>query len=63
MKTVPDELEKLEPEQEQNLKLYLKAVFALQEFDFNSYFYIINKQDTMLQKVIELDRDGYPLQP
>ena len=63
MKTVPDELEKLEPEQEQNLKLYLKAVFALQEFDYNSYFYIINKQDNMLQKVIELDRDGYPLQP
>jgi len=63
MKTVPDELEKLEPEQEQNLRLYLKAVFALQEFDFNSYFYIINKQDNMLQKVIELDRDGYPLQP
>ena len=63
MATVPSEYQKLETEDEQNLKLYLKAVFAQQIFDINAYFKIINQQDKMLEKVIELDKQGYPLEP
>jgi carboxyl-terminal processing protease len=63
MATVPSEYQKLDSEEEKNLKLYLKAVFAQQVFDINAYFKIINQQDKMLDKVIELDKQGYPLEP
>lgn len=46
-----------------NLKLYLKALFAQQVFDVNAYFKIINNKDTMLDRVIELEKEGYPLDP
>jgi len=60
---VPKDLQKLEPEEEQSLKLYFKAAFAQQIFDFNAYYNIINEQDKMLERVIELDKEGYPIEP
>jgi len=41
--------------------LYLKAIFAQQLFDLNAYYKIRNEQDNMLEKVIELNRIGYPI--
>lgn len=61
--SVPKDLQKLKPEEEQSLKLYFKAVFAQQVFDFNAYYNIINDQDKMLEKVIALDKEGYPIEP
>ncbi len=61
--SVPNDLQKLKPEEEQSLKLYFKAVFAQQVFDYNAYYNIINEQDKMLEKVIELDKEGYPIEP
>lgn len=61
--SVPKDLQKLKPEEEQSLKLYFKAAFAQQVFDFNAYYNIINEQDKMLEKVIELDKEGYPIEP
>ena len=61
--SVPGDLQKLKPEEEQSLKLYFKAVFAQQVFDYNAYYNIINQQDKMLEKVIELDKEGYPIEP
>jgi carboxyl-terminal processing protease len=53
----------MEPGEEENLKLYIKALFAQQLFDVNAYFKIINERDKMLDRVIELEREGYPLEP
>lgn len=53
----------MEEGEEENLKLYIKALFAQQAFDVNAYFKIINERDKMLERVIELDRQGYPLEP
>ena len=53
----------MEEAEEENLKLYLKALFAQQVFDVNAYFKIINNRDTMLERVIELEEEGYPLEP
>lgn len=61
--SVPNDLQKLKPEEEQSLKRYIKAVFAQQVFDYNAYYNIINQQDKMLEKVIELDKEGYPIDP
>lgn len=61
--SVPNDLQKLDSEEEQSLKLFFKAVFARQVFDYNSYYNIINVQDNMLEKVIELDMEGYPIEP
>jgi len=61
--SVPSDLQKLKPEEEQSLKLFFKAEFARQVFDYNAYYNIINVQDNMLEKVIELDKEGYPIEP
>ena len=61
--SLPSDLQKLKSEEEQSLKLYFKAVFAQQVFDYNAYYNIINQQDKMLEKVIELDKEGYPIEP
>jgi hypothetical protein len=53
----------MEDAERDNLKLYLKALFAQQVFDVNAYFKIINNRDTMLERVIELEKEGYPLEP
>ena len=44
-----------------NLKRYLKALFAQQIFDINAYYKIINEDDKMINKVKELNKEGYPL--
>ena len=44
-----------------NLKMYLKALFGQQLFDANAYYKIINKNDKMIDKVIELNKEGYPI--
>ena len=48
-------------EQEKNLKTYLKALFAQQLFDTNSYFKVINRDDKMLEKVMEIEKYGLPI--
>ena len=42
----------------ENLKLYIKAVFALQLYGDNAYFQIINRDDKMIRKVLELEKNG-----
>ncbi len=63
MEFIESEDVEMEPGEEENLRLYIKALFAQQLFDVNAYFKIINQQDKMLERVIELDREGYPLEP
>jgi len=63
MSEIPSEFQHLNREEEYNFKLYLKALFAQQIFDVNAYFKIVNQQDMMINKVIELDEEGYPLDP
>ena len=53
----------LNEEEEENFKLYLKALFAQQIFDINAYFKIVNTQDIMLKRVVQLNEEGYPLEP
>jgi len=63
MASVPSEYTVLNEEEEKNFKLYLKALFAQQIFDINAYFKIVNAQDIMLERVIRLNEEGYPLEP
>ena len=63
MSEIPSEFQYFKPEEKKNFKLYLKALFAQQVFDVNAYFRIVNQQDMMLNKVIELNEKGYPLDP
>lgn len=63
MNFIPEEFNSLEKDEEENLRLYLKALFAQQLFDVNAYFKIINQRDRMLDKVMELNEEGYPLEP
>ena len=46
-----------------NVNMFLKALFVQQIYDDNAYFMILNKNDAMLKKVIDLDRDGYSIAP
>ncbi|MEN8125350.1 MAG: S41 family peptidase [Bacteroidota bacterium] len=48
-------------DQEENLKIYLKALFAQQLFDTNSYFKVINQDDKMLERVLEIEKKGLPI--
>jgi len=61
--SIPSEYAIFNSEEEENFRLYLKALFAQQIFDFNAYFKIVNAQDNMLKRVIELNEEGYPLVP
>lgn len=63
MASVPSSFQYFTDEEKTNFRLYLKALFAQQIFDVNAYFRIINDQDLMIKKVIELDNNGYPLEP
>ena len=63
MSEIPSEFQSFTQEEKQNFRLYLKALFAQQVFDVNAYFKIVNQQDMMLNKVIELNDQGYPLEP
>ncbi len=48
-------------DQEENLKIYLKALFAQQLFDTSNYFKVINQDDKMLEKVMEIEKNGFPI--
>jgi len=61
IKNLPSDFQDLDQFEEKNLKMYLKAIFAQQLFDLNAYYKIRNEQDNMLEKVIELNRKGYPI--
>ena len=63
MSEIPSEFQSFTGEEETNFRLYLKALFAQQIFDINAYFRIVNEQDMMIRKVIELHSEGYPIDP
>ena len=63
MESIPSEYAVFNLEEEENFKLYLKALFAQQIFDINAYFKIVNTQDNMLERVVKLNEEGYPLEP
>lgn len=63
MSEIPTEFQQFTSEEESNFKMYLKALFAQQVFDYNAYFKIVNQQDMMLNKVTELDEEGFPIDP
>jgi carboxyl-terminal processing protease len=46
-----------------NVNMYLKALFVQQIYDDTAYFKVLNKNDTMIEKVIELEKEGYSLTP
>ena len=50
-----DDLEK------QNINMRLKALFVRQLFDENDFYKIFNMYDKMIERVIELDKEGYPI--
>ena len=58
-----EEIEHIEPDEEANLQKYLKALFAQQIYDESLYYQVINQDDIMLERVMELEREGYPIEP
>ena len=52
------QIEKDVDDHEENLKMYLKAIFAQQLFDTSDYFKVINHDDKMLEKVMEIEKNG-----
>ncbi len=48
-------------ENETNLKMYIKALFAQQLFDSSAYYKIINQDDKMLNKVLNIEKNGIPI--
>jgi len=51
-----------EPEY-QNINMYLKALFVQQIYDDNAFYQILNQNDKMLEKIIELEEEGYSITP
>lgn len=62
VKTLPEKLRNIHGEEKENLKMYLNALFAQQLFDVNAYYRVINKKDIMIKKVLELNKEGYPIE-
>lgn len=62
LKSLPEKLRDIHGLDNKNLKMYLKALFAQQIFDANAYYKIINKDDKMIDKVLELDDVGSPIE-
>jgi carboxyl-terminal processing protease len=54
--TSKDSHAKRSDKSKENIKLYLKAVYALQLFGDSDYFKIINRDDIMIGKVLELEK-------
>ena len=48
-------------EENEHINLYLKALFVQQIFDQNSFYKILNQEDKMIERVIELDSEGTPV--
>ena len=63
LNSLPVSSQKIDKRDEANIKMYLKALFAPQIYDVNAYYRIIKEQDKMIDRVIELDQEGYPLDP
>lgn len=63
MSEIPEEFKGFSPEEEVNFRMFLKALFAQQIFDINAYYKIVNAQDNMIDRVMELNEEGYPLEP
>ena len=61
LNTLPSEFRELNQWKNKELKMYLKALFAQQIFDSNAYYKIINESDKMLEKVLQLNKEGYPI--
>jgi carboxyl-terminal processing protease len=59
--SLPEDFQESDQTEKKNLKMYLKALFARQIFNENSYFKIRNRDDKMIKKVIKLNDEGYPL--
>ena len=47
----------------QNVNMYLKALFVRQIYDENSFYKVLYHNDKMLEKVFELDKMGYAIDP
>jgi len=59
--SLPDDFQATDQTENKNLKMYLKALFARQIFDDNAYYKIRNRDDKMIEKVVKLNDEGYPL--
>ncbi len=46
---------------ENMVRLYLKALFAQQLFDSNAFYKLMNREDEMLKKVMDLEKNGIPI--
>ena len=51
-----------EPEY-QNIDIYLKALFVQQLYSDNAFYQIINQNDKMIEKIVELEKEGYSISP
>ncbi|MEN8186878.1 MAG: S41 family peptidase [Bacteroidota bacterium] len=56
-----NDFHEIEIDNEDNLKMYLKALFAQQLFDSSAYYKVIYKDDKMLKKVLDIEKYGIPL--
>ena len=43
------------------VRLYLKSLFAQQLFDSNAFYKLMNREDEMLKKVMDLEKNGLPI--
>lgn len=62
IKDLPSTLKDMDTQELNNLDIYMKALFAQQLFDANAFYKIINTQDVMIEKVKELEKEGYPIE-
>jgi carboxyl-terminal processing protease len=46
-----------------NINMYLKALFVQQIYDDNAFYQILNQNDKMLEKIIDLEKEGYAVTP
>lgn len=44
-----------------DVRMNFKAVFAQQIFDINAYYKIINREDEMIKKALEVEKQGIPI--
>lgn len=61
--SLPEAHSTIDPQDEETLRMFLKALFAQQVYDNNAYFKVINQDDKMIREVKRLVKEGYPLEP
>lgn len=59
--TIPENHVKFDEKEKLNIDLYLKALFVQQIYDDNSFYKVLNYQDKMIERVIELNSEGTPV--